>query len=89
MTRLVEALVITLGLLILGVRFLFLGLFTAGLPTVGLLVAALVSGAVRTAVLVVVFPLVVLGFLTIVAADAAGGTVPAPRLPRPLEVTPR
>ncbi|MGI8309425.1 hypothetical protein [Saccharopolyspora hattusasensis] len=86
MKTLVEALAITLGLLILGVRFLFLGVFTAGLPVVGLLVAALVSGAVRTAVLMAVFPLVTLAYLTIVAADAAGRHVPAPRLPRPLEV---
>ncbi|MEV0698612.1 hypothetical protein AB0I53_11945 [Saccharopolyspora sp. NPDC050389] len=86
MKTVVEALLITLGLLVLGVRFVFFGLFTAVVPAVGLVVAAVVSGAVRTAVLCAVFPLVALAYLTIAVADAAGQVVPAPRRPRPLGV---
>lgn len=86
MTRLVEALLITLGLLILGVRFVVLGLVTAGLPALGLLVAAVVSGVVRTVALLTVFPLVAVAWLAVGLADAVGHVIPAPRKPRPLEV---
>ncbi|MEV5539188.1 hypothetical protein AB0L13_20210 [Saccharopolyspora shandongensis] len=86
MKTLVEVLLITLGLLVIGVRFAFFGLFTAVVPAVGLVVAAVISGAVRTAVLVAVFPLVTLAYVVVCLADAAGRAVPAPRLPRPMEV---
>ena len=87
MKRLAEALLIALGLLILSIRFLFLGLFTAVLPAVALLVAAVVSGAVRTAALVAVFPLAALAWFAVGLADAAVHAVPVPRLPRPMEVS--
>ncbi|GAA4828559.1 hypothetical protein [Saccharopolyspora rosea] len=87
MTRLAEALLITVGLLILGARYAVTGLVTAGLPAVGLLVAALVSGLVRTAVLLVVFPLVAVAYVAVRLADAAGRAVPTPHLPRLVEVS--
>lgn len=88
MKSVVEAGLIALGLLILAARFVWLALFTAGLPSVGLVALAVLSGLVRTAVLVAVFPLLAVAYLAVHGADAAGNAVPAPRLPRLLEVTP-
>lgn len=87
MTRLAEALLIMVGLLILGARYVVIGLVTAGLPAVGLLVAAVISGLVRTTALVAVFPLVAVAHAAVRLADAAGRAVPSPRLPRLVEVT--
>ncbi|MER7011518.1 hypothetical protein ABT324_08840 [Saccharopolyspora sp. NPDC000359] len=86
MTRVAEALLIALGLLILGARFAVVGVFTAGLPALGLVAFAVLSGAVRTAVLLTVFPLVAMAWIAVHLADALGQAVPAPRWPRVLEV---
>jgi hypothetical protein len=86
---LVEALAVMLGLLILGARFVAISLVTGLLPFAGLLAAALLSGAVRTVALVAVFPLMVMTYAAVRLADAAGHAVPAPRWPRPMEVTSR
>ncbi|RRO14541.1 hypothetical protein EIL87_19755 [Saccharopolyspora rhizosphaerae] len=61
-------------------------MFTAVLPFALVLGLAVLDGLVRTAVLLVVAPLVVAAYVVIQVADSAGHHVPAPRLPRLVEV---
>lgn len=67
-------------------RLLVLFVLVTVVPVVGLLLVAVVSGMVRTAVLLTVWPLVVLARLVVAGADAAGRVIPAPRLPQLMEV---
>lgn len=61
-------------------------MFTAVLPFALVLGLAVLDGLVRTAALLVVAPLVVAAYVVIGVADSAGHRVPAPRLPRLVEV---
>jgi len=61
-------------------------MFTAVLPFALVLGLAVLAGLVRTAALLVVAPLVVATYFVIGAADSVGHHVPAPRLPRLVEV---
>lgn len=71
------------------VAWLIKALVVTVLPVVAVVALAVAVGMVRTAALVVVFPLVALVVGLDRAASSVGHSIPLPRLPQLSEVVPR
>ena len=62
-------------------------LLVAVIPAVAIAALAVLVGVLRTALLLIAFPLLAAATSLDRAAQRAGHAVPAPRIPRPAEVT--